>query len=137
MPMEYDRYPRDWKAIALQVKKDAAWFCQHCGKPCREPGESVTDFEKRLDQKWQPQLSERLADYERTGVLQYKPKRFLLTLAHLDQEPSNIAHENLKALCAPCHLRFDVKFRGFNGRRLRERRGQLRLFTEHSGDSQS
>jgi 5-methylcytosine-specific restriction endonuclease McrA len=133
VPMEYDRYPKDWKAIALQVKTDADWTCQHCGKPCRQPGESVTDFEKRLAPEWRPQLTERLTDYERTGVLQYKPKRFLLTVAHLDQEPSNIAPENLKALCAPCHLRFDVKFRGYNRRRLRERRGQLNLFSDGAG----
>jgi 5-methylcytosine-specific restriction endonuclease McrA len=136
MPMEYDRYPSDWKAIALQVKQDAGWICQHCSKPCRKPKELVADFEKRLGADWQPQLTEKLADYENTGVLKYKPKRFLLTVAHLDQEPSNIAPENLKALCAPCHLRFDVKYRGYNRRRLRERRGQLRLFAEHSGDGQ-
>jgi hypothetical protein len=135
MPMDLSRYPQDWKAIAFQLKEDAEWKCRQCGKPCRKRGESVTDFEKRLSSKWKPLLSEKLEDHERTGVVQYKPKRFLLTVAHLDQDPSNISSSNLKVLCAPCHLRFDVKFRDYNRRRLLERQGQLSLFPE-PGDSQ-
>jgi hypothetical protein len=89
----------------------------------------------RYPQDWKPLLSEKLEDHERTGVVQYKPKRFLLTVAHLDQDPSNISSKKLKVLCAPCHLRCDVKFRGYNRRRLLERREQLSLFPE-SGDGQ-
>lgn len=140
MPMDYSRYPKDWRTFALQVKKDAGWVCQQCGKPCRIVGESVSEFEQRLDEiekeldkKWKSLLSEKLADFEQTGVLQYKPKRFLLTVAHLDQNPSNIEADNLKAQCAPCHLRFDLKFRSYNRRRKRERAGQLRLFDEQDG----
>ena len=136
MPMDFSRYPEDWKDLALKLKKKAKWKCQQCKKPCRRRGESVADFEKRLSSKWKPLLSEKLEDYERTGVLQYKPKRFLLTVAHLDQNPSNIAPKNLKVLCAPCHLRFDVQFRSYNRRRLLERRGQLRLFPESGDGSQ-
>lgn len=135
MPMDFSRYPKDWKAIAFQLKEDAEWKCQQCGKPCRKRGESVADFEKRLGADWRSLLSEKLEDHERTGVVQYKPKRFLLTVAHLDQNPSNIEPENLRVLCAPCHLRFDVKFRGYNRRRLLERRGQLRLFAESQDGS--
>jgi hypothetical protein len=135
MPMDLSRYPQDWKAIALKLKKDAEWVCQQCNKPCRKQGESVADFEKRLSEDWKPLLSEKLEDHERTGVVQYKPKRFLLTVAHLDQDPSNISSKKLKVLCAPCHLRCDVKFRGYNRRRLLERREQLSLFPE-SGDGQ-
>ena len=134
MPMDFSRYPEDWRDLALKLKKKAK--CQQCKKPCRRQGESVADFEKRLSLKWKPLLSEKLEDYERTGVLQYKPKRFLLTVAHLDQNPSNIESENLRVLCAPCHLRFDVQFRGYNHRRLLERRGQLRLFPESGDGSQ-
>jgi hypothetical protein len=68
MPMEYDRYPKDWRAIAVQIKKDAGWICQHCGKPCRKVGEAFEAFEKRLAPVWRPLLSEKLADYKKTEV---------------------------------------------------------------------
>lgn len=32
-----------------------------------------------------------------------------LTVAHMDHTPENVAKSNLKALCAPCHLRYDAK----------------------------
>jgi hypothetical protein len=137
MPMEYDRYPKDWKTIALKIKKDADWICEHCEKPCRKVGESVGEFEKRLGDIWRPLLTEKLKDYKETGILQYKPKRFLLTVAHLDQNPSNIDADNLRALCAPCHLRYDVKYRSFNRMRKFERQGQLNLFAKPDGGEQA
>jgi hypothetical protein len=135
MPMERDRYPKDWSLTAIAIKDAAHWQCQQCARPCRKPSESVSVFEQRLDPKWKPLLAEKLADYERTGVLKYRPQRFLLTVAHLDQDPSNSAPENLKALCAPCHLRYDRRFQGSNRMKKLERRGQLNLFEqEHGGD---
>ncbi|NJM78270.1 MAG: HNH endonuclease [Acaryochloridaceae cyanobacterium RU_4_10] len=98
---------------------------------------AIADFEQRLGPKWRPQLAEKLADYERTGILQFKPKRFLLTVAHLDQDPSNNSPDNLKALCAPCHLRFDARFRGSNRMRKLERKGQLNLFATYPGGEQA
>ncbi len=34
MPMDLSRYPKDWKAIAIAVKKAANWKCQECGMDC-------------------------------------------------------------------------------------------------------
>jgi hypothetical protein len=119
--------------MAIAIKEAAHWQCQQCGRPCRKRGESVAAFEQRLDPKWQPLLAEKRADYERTGVLKYKPQRFLLTVAHLDQDPSNSDPENLSALCAPCHLRYDRRFQGFNRRQKLERHGQLNLFEQNQG----
>ena len=79
MPMERSRYPPDWKRIAKQIKEEADWRCQGCGKQCRRPGEPF-DTHKRT-----------------------------LTVAHLNHIPEDCRRENLKALCAPCHLRYDAK----------------------------
>lgn len=79
MPMETDRYPKDWKKIALAVKEAAGWKCQECGKQCRKPGEPF-DTHKRT-----------------------------LTVHHIDHVPENSDPANLIALCAPCHLRADAK----------------------------
>ncbi len=80
MPMEKDRYPVDWKHIALGVKTAAGWRCAACGMKCREPGET------------------------------FDTHRRTLTVHHIDHRPENCAPENLIALCAGCHLKADAKY---------------------------
>jgi 5-methylcytosine-specific restriction endonuclease McrA len=137
MPMERERYPSDWNLIAKQIREDSHWQCQGCGKPCRKPREAIADFESRIEPVWTKTLVEIICDDSLGVVARYRPRRFLLTVAHLDQEPSNNSPENLKALCAPCHLRYDTEFRGYNRRRKREREGQMNLFTDYPGGEQT
>ena len=79
MPMEKHRYPKEWWQIARNIKEAADWKCQKCGKQCRRPGEPF-DTHKRT-----------------------------LTVAHLNHTPEDVRPENLMAMCAPCHLRYDAK----------------------------
>lgn len=79
MPMERKRYPKNWDAIAKDVKDKADWKFQRCGKQCRRPGEPF-DTHKRT-----------------------------LTVAHLNHTPEDCRPENLMAMCAPCHCRYDAK----------------------------
>lgn len=79
MPMDKKLYPIHWKTIANEVKRKAEWKCQMCGKQCRKPGEPF-DTHKRT-----------------------------LTVAHLNHKPEDVRPENLMAMCAPCHLRYDAK----------------------------
>ena len=130
MPMERKRYPSDWRQIAQKIREDSNWQCQSCGKPCRKLGEALSVFEARIEPVWTNVLIEIICDDEIGIVAKYRPKRFLLTVAHLDQDPGNNSLENLKALCAPCHLRYDTRFRGYNRRTKRERKGQLSLFKD-------
>lgn len=119
MPMIRARYPATWDAIALAVKQDAKWCCEHCGKPCRQPKESVQQLAERLaNSAWHSQLWD-------GEVL--KPKRFVLTVAHLDQDPSNCDRANLQALCAVCHLKYDRRFRAKQQQLKAEWHGQLRI----------
>lgn len=78
MPMDRKRYPRDWRRIAAKVKEEADWKCEVCGKQCRRPGEPL-DTHRRT-----------------------------LTVAHLNHTPEDCSRANLKAMCAPCHLRYDA-----------------------------
>jgi hypothetical protein len=130
MPMERDRYPKNWPAISLQVKTIANWKCQACGKPCRKPGESLEDLADRLPDQWRTKLCGEVWDEEsgEHAVVPLYPQRFCLTVAHLDQRPSNNEPTNLKALCAPCHLNFDRAWIQHNSYAKRERNGQLPLF---------
>lgn len=48
MPMDRKRYPPDWKKIALEIKENAGWICQNCGKQCRKPGEPFDTHRRTL-----------------------------------------------------------------------------------------
>lgn len=128
MPIDYRKYPKNWKAIALAVKEAAGWQCQKCGKPCRKAGESLEDFQYRLYKT----ISERLA-----AECLLKPQRFTLTVAHWpDPDPMNVSPENLHAWCSVCHLKADAAMHGRNAAATRQRKkreqleaaGQLSLF---------
>jgi hypothetical protein len=124
MPMELDRYPANWKEISMAVRTKAGWCCEFCGKPCRRPGEKVYAFLCRIDDSWIAQMVDGDIDDDDARL---KTQRFTLSVAHLDQDPSNNAPENLRALCDPCHLRHDAQFLALNRMLKRERQGQLRL----------
>lgn len=99
MPVNWNDYPADWKRISREVKDRADWKCEVCGKQCRRPGETF-DTHKRT-----------------------------LTVAHLNHTPMDCRPENLKAMCAPCHLKYDA------AHHAETRSGQPRLFTgEELGD---
>ncbi|MBE7386296.1 MAG: hypothetical protein F6J95_033520 [Leptolyngbya sp. SIO1E4] len=120
MPIIRARYPEDWSAIAAQVKHEANWCCEHCQRPCRQPNEPLAHLLSRI-QVWRQILTPSPADFAEA------PRRYLLTVAHLDQRPENRDRTNLKALCTVCHLRFDARFRAKQKRLKAEFYGQLRI----------
>lgn len=106
MPMQRHLYPKDWNRIAFEIKEAANWECQMCGKLCRKPGESLTDFCKRRGG----------SSYE----VMEKPQRFTLTVAHLDHDPSN-PNARLAALCSVCHLTYDKEHHAANRKRNKDK----------------
>lgn len=82
MPMDLSKYPKNWKEIALRIKNEAQWQCECCGKQCRRPWE-VFDTHKNT-----------------------------LTVAHCNHIEMDVRPENLAAMCAPCHLRYDAVHHG-------------------------
>ncbi|MEO0988332.1 MAG: HNH endonuclease [Cyanobacteria bacterium J06639_14] len=113
--MSWDRklYPDNWEAIALAIKEEVNWTCEGCGKVCRRPGEALADLAQRANVP----LSE----------LQAHPKRWELGVAHLDHVPGHCDRANLKALCTPCHCRYDLGQMPRKQMLKREREGQLRI----------
>ena len=128
MPMDRRRYPKDWEAIALKVKEQAGWICDHCGKPCRRPGQDWDEFVASLEKPWINQVGDDVHD-EETGEwgMVDRPQRFCLTVAHLNHIPEDCRPENLRALCAPCHLRYDAPAVLTKRRLKAEYQGQLTL----------
>lgn len=78
VPYDRTKYPAEWEKIARKIKDDADWTCRECGKLCRRPGET------------------------------FDTHRRTLTVAHLNHTPMDVSEGNLRALCAPCHLRYDA-----------------------------
>ena len=108
MPIDRSKYPKDWEKISLAIREKSNWTCQVCGKPCRKPGVVWTDFVMELLNAgglhdWYGLT----CDEDENGEPIERPQRFTLTVAHLDHNPQNSADENLKAMCAPCHLEYD------------------------------
>ena len=131
MPMDRSLYPDNWDEIALAIKQEADWHCEDCGRPCRRPGESVPELIERLEPgDWIGEMFE-WEDSEEFGAIEVmKPGRFTLTVAHLNHRPEDCRRENLKALCAPCHCRMDLKAMGLKRQLRAERQGQLTLGIE-------
>lgn len=78
-PENRARYPADWKAISLRIRKERAGDrCEFC----------------RVARNGQP--------HPVTG------SRVILTVAHLDHQPENCADDNLAAMCQRCHLTYDA-----------------------------
>lgn len=128
--MNRKRYPKNWDAIAREVKEKVNWNCEWCGRPCIRPGENIFDLDDRLGNNCNPKTGHCWADdlWEN-----YEPhiQRFRLTVAHLDHDPEN-PNARLAALCAPCHCRYDLKQMPRKRQIERERRGQLSLFNLES-----
>ncbi len=132
MPIERNLYPKNWEAIAIAIKEGANWHCENCDRPCRKSGESLEDFEERMGfaewaGEWVQDYWESIEDDEHGSVLIRRSKRFELGVAHLDHVPSNCDRSNLKALCTPCHCRYDLSQMGRKKMLRRERSGQLSL----------
>lgn len=120
MPMDRRLYPDNWEAIASQVKEESGWRCEACGRPCPRPGEKKADFMERI-------RTRRLSECPVVREFLQKPRRFMLTVAHLNHRPEDCDRSNLRALCAPCHCRYDLSQMALKKRLKRERLGQLRL----------
>jgi len=77
-------YPADWDAISKRIRFERAGNC------CEWCG------------------AENYRPHPVTG------SRVVLTVAHLDHDPTNNADENLAALCQRCHNRYDAVKRASN-----------------------
>jgi 5-methylcytosine-specific restriction endonuclease McrA len=100
MPITAERkafYPKDWKAISLEVRERAGWVCE--GSPA----------------------------YPNCRAVGYEPhpvtgSKVILTVAHLDHDPANVDRANLKAWCQRCHLTYDATFHAENAAKTRRAR---------------
>jgi len=90
-------YPPDWKEIRQGILERANNKCEFCG---------IENHTFRED--------------EHSSVY------IVLTIAHLDHDPTNNNQDNLRALCQRCHNRYDSERRKANARRTRRSRKAIK-----------
>lgn len=119
MPIDYKRYPPNWKKeIVPRILKRAGDCCEVCGLQNKTIVFSVRNNAKS---KWFKTFEE--ADQQpKTFESKYNPKterselvpnpkpvKVILTIAHLDHDETNwdVTDDRLKAMCQKCHLTYD------------------------------
>jgi len=152
-------YPSDWKAISLQAKERARWRCQHpyctatqysvgrwicCGGGPHEwrplegnnPPKTAQDHEfdnagegcDSMGDRWTYGQARAFIDrwcWEEDT----KPIVIVLTVAHLNHDPTDCRPENLAAMCQRHHLAYDQDHHRANAQATRRAKaGTLELF---------
>jgi hypothetical protein len=103
-PENRARYPADWVAISLARREAAGWRCE--GSPAFPDCRAANGEPHPI-----------------TGSI------VVLTVAHLDHRPENVAGENLRAWCQRCHNVYDAPARRA-GIAQRKRAAEGDLFDE-------
>ena len=108
MPFKRELYPKNWKEISLKIRNRANWACE-----CKGECGSHDGICSALGGVAHPI----------TG------SKVILTVAHLDHNPSNCDEGNLRAYCQRCHLNYDKHHHAKNAAETRRRKkidaGQL------------
>lgn len=116
MPIDYKRYPKDWKtAIVPRIIERANDCCEKCGVENRAEltslGMWIRDGARyKYKRFWitNPADVKRLLDGPASDPKQVK---VVLTVAHLDHDEDNhdVTDDRLMAMCQYCHLNYDAK----------------------------
>jgi hypothetical protein len=107
MPMQRHLYPPDWERISASIRERA-------GNRCEWPG----------------------CGLENGATVEGKrgPYKVVLTVAHLNHDPSDCDAANLRAWCQPHHLRYDARHHAESAAATRRRKllaaGQQTLLDE-------
>lgn len=112
MPIDYRKYPPDWKTrIRPDILRRANNRCELCGV---ENGSLV----------WRERVVMRFnyGPLGRGGVQMGQYVKVVLTIAHLDHDNKNNDYSNLKALCQKCHLVLDQEQHRRNAAAKRSKR---------------
>lgn len=137
MPIDYKKYPKDWKTrIVPAVIERAKGKCEWCDLANKQIVYSITLMVR--DDRFYKARSIWFRDYrdafreaglchqeyeseqEKEMIISNKIKtvRVVLTIAHLDHDELNhdVQLDRLRALCQLCHLRYDAaeKYRRSN-----------------------
>lgn len=110
MPIDYSRYPPNWRSeIVPRIRARAGECCEHCGVANAVTVFSLpVEFATGVRRIWLADESE-VTRIGRFAVGPAKRVRVVLTVSHLDHDEYNaeVADDRLAALCQWCHLTYD------------------------------
>lgn len=131
MPIDYKKYPKDWKTkIRPDILKRAENRCEFCKIPngfiClrgKVNGLPVyQDFDGNI---YDAENSKCIGDGYLGDIDDCnKGTQIVLTIAHLDHNIKNNDYSNLKALCQRCHLNHDRGLHTKNSNKTRRNKKQ-------------
>lgn len=101
MPIDYKKYPKNWKELRAAVLERAKNKCEFCGV------ENHAVEVRRADGSFREYSA---MEVEASFLDGDKVIQIVLTVAHLDHDEENheVKLDRLAALCQRCHLRYDV-----------------------------
>jgi 5-methylcytosine-specific restriction endonuclease McrA len=133
-PENAGRYPADWKKVREAILARAGCSCENCKAPNRQ--KIVRGQGADLDLYWHggrafcADTGADKGERAREAFEQAKELEVVLTIAHLDHVPENCSHENLRAWCQRCHLRYDAAHHAKSSKATREAKAALKKAEE-------
>jgi hypothetical protein len=141
MPIDYKKYPENWKEIREKVLERDKYCCKHCGVSqyaigyrneekefVRACGNIFFDdlgfgmFEgRRLKAKEGNSFKKQINEWSDEKYIM-----IVLTIAHLDHDINNNKMDNLAALCQRCHLVYDNDFH-IENRKKKKKKNQIEM----------
>lgn len=134
---------KEWKALRDTIMLRAGNRCERCGVPHwsirwgpralgpRCTGGYIETY--RIDRTTEPFPTYKEAadecrrmleqDKAQSGLSRIRAAVIILTIAHLDHDPTHNEPANLRALCQRCHNRHDAEHRKANAAATRARKG--------------
>ena len=131
MPVDYKRYPSDWKQITARIREREGNCCKFCGVRNGAVGYRKADgsFVQLAKSVYEVGMEVEVAGL----VDRRKIIKIVLTVAHLGigkpeglpgdkHDKMDVRDDNLAALCQQCHLRLDIDEHRVNASATRARR---------------
>jgi hypothetical protein len=115
MPIDYNKYPPNWKSeIVPTVLIRASNCCEECGLQNHSYVWAITLTVREYGRYKQRSVwfrNEQDATREAIIKSRVKKVKVVLTISHTDHDEENhdVQLDRLRALCQLCHLRYDAK----------------------------
>lgn len=134
MPIDYSKYPKNWKS---EIRPRILERDNHCCKVCKVPNGSIGYrdlegkfyswelIENKLENHGYDYFSHELKHcYDKKGN-PTKPIKIVLTIMHLDHDITNNEYTNLAAACQYHHLNYDKEHHRKNAKETNTKKKKL------------
>ena len=102
MPIDYKKYPSNWKTLRELVLFRANNQCELCFLP-----NHLQIFRHKKTGEPLRFKDVFISEHKAYDMKDYKKVKIVLTIHHIDYNKENNHEKNLIALCQRCHLRLD------------------------------